>query len=169
MSTELSTFKVTRSSGKSDSEILVNLIRDSEPNTVFPYSLIAEALSSDSNRVYDRRAVQCVVSRSALQLSKECQRALYCVPGVGYRVAAATEHRSIAHSRQRRADRQLAKGLAVLEHVKWDEMTQNERDAHQGQLMILQAVVSQQRSMERRMNRIEKALRQVGSKGSEAG
>lgn len=155
----LQLFATSRTDGRTDSEVLIDLVREAQPETIFTFDELSEALSKGTSKTFDKQAVQSVVSRSVLRLSKETQRALYSIRGVGYRVAAASEHSRLANHRKKRSDRQLTKGLAILQNVHWDEMDPNQRNAHQAQLMILQAVVSNQISLNRRMSRIEEAIK----------
>jgi hypothetical protein len=46
-------------------------------------------------------------------------------------------------------------------------MDENQRQAHQGQLMVLDAIVTQQQSMEQRMRRIEDAIKKGLKKPNE--
>jgi len=162
----LQLFATSRTDGRTDSEVLIDLVREAQPETIFTFDELGEALSKGTSKTFDKQAVQAVVSRSVLRLAKETQRALYNIRGVGYRVAAASEHSRLANHRKRRSDRQLTKGLAILQNVRWDEMDQNQRNAHQAQLMILQAVVTNQISLNRRMSRIEEAIKKgLGNSG----
>lgn len=152
-------FATSRNDGRTDSEVIIDLVKSAHPGTVFTFDEIGKALSEGTGKAFDRQAVQAVASRSVLRLAKETQRALHNIRGVGYRVAAASDHCRLANHRKKRSDRQLTKGLAVLQHVRWEEMDQNQRNAHQAQLMILQSVVTNQRSLDRRMSRIEEAIK----------
>lgn len=153
------TFAISRNDGRADSEVLIDLVKKADPGTVFTFEELAKALSEGTDKPFDKMAVRAVYSRTVLRLAKETQRALHNVRGVGYRVAEASDHCRLANHRKRRSDRQLSKGLAVLQHVRWEEMDENQRNAHQAQLMILQSVVTNQRGLEKRLSRIEEAIK----------
>lgn len=139
--------------------MIVDLVRHAAPGTIFTFDELTQALAQGSERPWDLDGVRGATGRALYRISKETQRALISVRGLGYKVAAASEHTLVAHNRKRRSDSQLAKGLSVLKNVRWDEMDENQRNAHQGQLMVMSAIVAQQRSFERRMSRVEDAIR----------
>lgn len=157
----------SRFDGRSDSDVIIDLVKRSNPCDIFTYDQLAEELEAGTNRTFDRQAIQKIASKSLLRLSKETSRALQAVKNVGYQIAEANQHGRLATERRRKSNRQLTKGLAILKHVRWEEMDENQRQAHQGQLMVLDAIVTQQQSMEQRMRRIEDAIKKGLKKPNE--
>jgi hypothetical protein len=157
----LALFKATRDDGRSDSQVVVDLVRERAPGDLIPFEDIAAALAVGTDRTFDRQAVRSIVARSYVRVLKESSRALHSVRGEGYRIATANDHRPLARARNRRAETQLNRGLATLQNVAWDEMDPQSRQAHEGQLMLTSALVAQQRSFDRRLARVEKQLRAI--------
>lgn len=147
------TFEVTRASGKSNQQVIVELVCNAAPDTLFTYERLAAALADGSDIVYDRHAVQSCVRMANRRLLEEHQRCLEAVRGSGYRIIRAGEHHRIAVWRNRRGCRQYREAMRTLQNVRTDEMTPEERQRHDAQLVInsalAQAVRSQQKQSER--------------------
>ena len=154
----MSGFKIARETGFSDAEVLIDLVRSMNPGEILKYDDIAKALAQDSEREYDKRAVQGVVCRSEHKLAVSLSRALMNVQGEGYRIAPACEHQRIAGRKKERASKMLKRGLVVLKNVRWDEMDENQRQAHEGHLMVAAALSEAMSGIEQRLSRIEKAI-----------
>lgn len=148
-------FKTTRESGRSDSEVVLDLVAANAPGTLITYQAFQDALNAGSNRHFDRNDVCSAVNRSLGVLAKRLKRVVRCVRGLGYRVAEAKEHQVVAQWRKDRADVQMRRGLQALEHVDWSAMDENSRRAHEGTLLLLSAMVNAQRALERRQGSIE--------------
>lgn len=157
-------FVVTRTTGKSNSQVVIDLVKDSEPGSVFTYEQLAAALERDSPRTFAVVDVRNAVISACPRLLKEYQRALHNVRMKGYRLAAANEHSGLAVSRRRRADVQMRRGLHLLRYVRWNEMDNNARQAHQGHLMLTEALASNQMALERRMRAVESAIAGLATK-----
>lgn len=152
-------FSINRQDGRSNAQVLLDLVKDKPAGEVFSYEEIAKALSAGSAREYDEKDVQQLAVKVYPRLLKEQARALHNVRGIGYRLAPAAFHVTLATSRKSKADRQMLRGVQTLQHVRWDEMTPNERSAHEGHLLITSALHQQMMALERRQNIVEKAIR----------
>lgn len=152
-------FRIGRADGRSNAEVLRDHVRDKVPGTVLTFEELIAVLSDGSPRAWDRDAVRGLVSRSMRCLATSLSRVLQSVQRVGYRVAHANDHRSIALMRKRRGDAQIVKGLVTLQHVRWDEMDAESRKAHEGQLMVIEGVVQMQRGFDQRLKQVEDAIR----------
>ncbi len=130
-------FKHKRLDGRSTTDVVLDLIKDANPGDVFEYDTIIHALNAGSSRDYSVVDARNAVIRSKSRLSREHQRAVRNIPNLGYEIAAASEHREIAIKHKTRSDRQLSKGVQLLRGVKWDEVDQQSRMAHEMTLMIL--------------------------------
>lgn len=155
-----SVFETSRRDGRSDAQVILDMVQGEEPERVFTYHEIIEALQQNTNRTFNVETARSAVYRSAHRLLKEQARALQNVHNVGYRLAPACDHQKIALVRKQRADVQLKQGLHMLEHVRWDEMDEGARAAHQGTLMIVAALHSNQKAINDRLARIEKTIRE---------
>lgn len=157
----MSKFKITRADGRSNVEVMLDYVKGKDAGTVFTYEELAGALSADSNHVYKTTDVQSLAVKAYPRLLKEQARALHNVRGVGYRLAPAGFHVALANVRQSKADRQMLRGVQTLQHVRWDEMDENQRAAHEGQLMISSALYNQMKALERRQSLVEEAVKKA--------
>lgn len=152
-------FANTRADGRSNVQVILDLVRDGEPGQVYPYQRFVEALNVGSNRTYAIRDAQRVIMAGHLRLLREQDRALHNLRGVGYRLAQAKEHMGLALTHKHRADNQLNRGLHLLRHVRWDELDENSRKAHQGTLLLTETLWANQQALEKRLRAVEDAIR----------
>lgn len=157
-------FEITRKDGRSDAEVLISTVKDGEPGELYRYEMLISALEADAARRFSRSDVCGLVSRTMPRLLKECRRTLHNVRGVGYRLAPAGDHQMLALNRKRRSDVQLRRGLQTLQHVRWDEMDDNQAAAHRGTLMLVSALYENQKSYESRLSKIEDAIKSINGK-----
>ena len=154
-------FVITRADGRSNTQVILDLVRPVEPGHTFTFDALSDALSEGTNRRYERDDVRKIVGTAFNKLSSELRRALHPIRNVGYRVSPADGHRELALIRKDRADLQMKRGLMTLRNVRWEEMGAEERKAHEGTLMLVGALYEQQRAMERRQSNIEDAIRNM--------
>jgi hypothetical protein len=152
-------FTIARADGRSNAQVIIDLVKDDEPGAIYRYDRLIEVLSSGMKRVYDLRSVQGIVRNSRPRLLRELQRALRNLPGTGYRLVHANEQRSVAMIHTRKSDVQQKTAVQLLQNVRWDEMDANNRQAHQGVLMIVSAIYSQQKGFEKRLRAIEDVIK----------
>ena len=151
-------FLPTRVNGKSDARVVIETVAEGDPGTVFDHDVLIAALQKNTARAISRSTVCAAVQAANRRLLKEYQRTLHSIRGVGYRLAAASDHTRLAQGRRRRADRQLAVGLATLQHVRWDEMDENARKAHEGQLMVMASLHQMVTAVQGRQDRLEELV-----------
>ena len=156
-----SKFKITREDGRSNAQVLIDMVKDKPAGEVFTYRQIQDALAEGCNHDYDIRDIQGLAVKVYPRLLKEQARALHNIRNVGYRIAPAAYHVTLASDRASKADKQLLRGVQTLQNVRWDEMDQNQRMAHEGQLLIAGALYSQMKALERRQNAVEVAIKTV--------
>lgn len=157
-------FAVRRSDGRSNTQVVIDLVKDSPPGSLFDYDTLSEALTKDTDTIYDRAAVQGIVLRAVRTLQRLYQRTLKNERHLGYRLAHAHEHMELASWRNIKAERQMKMGLHLLTEVRRDEMSENQLKVHDGLLMIQSAMYHQMVAMERRLARNEKAIRDLQCK-----
>jgi Arc/MetJ family transcription regulator len=137
---------------------VIDLVKDHEPGRVFTYEEFGDALSAGADKTFTVPRVRAAVVSATPRLLREQQRALHNVRLVGYRLAFAKEHSGLALMRRRRADIQTKRALHLLRHVRWEEMDENTRNAHQGHLMVTEALMANQVAQERRISAIENVI-----------
>lgn len=164
-----SKFRVTRKDGRSNAQVILDYVKGRDAGTVFTYEELAAELSRGADKEYAEKDVQSLASRLYPRLLKEQARALHNVPNVGYRLAPASFHVALANHRQSKADKQMLRGVQTLRHVKWEEMTENERLAHEGQLLIQGALYQQMRALEMRQDKVEQAIKRARLGATEPG
>lgn len=151
-------FEIGRLNGKSDAEILLEVVNSASPGEVLTYGRLAEALGQDSPRQYAIRDVQGSVNRAERKLAVHASRALVNVRRVGYKLALAEEHQKIAGRKRERSTKLLKRGLTVLQNVRWEEMDANQRQAHEGALMVVSALHQAVQGIESRLAAVESAI-----------
>ncbi len=130
-------FVSSRNNSKSNSDVVIEVVCNATPDTMFSYQQLAEALNEGSNHKFDRKMVQQVVNLANHRLLKEHKRCLRVVRGVGYRLVPATEHMDVAHHRTRKASKQAKWAWNTMVNVRLDEMTSQQRDTHVAQTILI--------------------------------
>ena len=143
-----------RPDGRTRAQVVLDLVGDAPPDTVFVYERIAESLSDGSDTAFDRQSVQQVIRDANKQLLETRQRVLRNVKNVGYRVAQAREHSELATQRVSRSRKQMRWAVRTLQHARTDEMTEQERQLHNAQLIINTELFEQQERMRRDQKRL---------------
>lgn len=154
----VASFAIARKDGRSNSDVVVELVKGAQPGHLFEYEDLCKALNEGTDRTYKRKEIQGAVHSAANRLLQEQKRVLECVKTVGYKVALASDHNRLATGRARKADVQMKLGLKTIQNVRWDEMTENERKLAEGTLLVFGAIYQQQQSMEKRISAVEKAI-----------
>jgi hypothetical protein len=154
-------FKIRREDGRSDAEIVTDLVSRASSGDILSFDDIVCALQSGCDREFTISDARAAVYKAERRLLSEQSRALLNVRGYGYKVAYASEHNLIARNRKARSDVMLKKGLDVLRHVRWDDMDDNQRAAHEGTLMVLSGIVAAQDAIAERQSLIEKRIRET--------
>jgi DNA-binding winged helix-turn-helix (wHTH) protein len=158
-------FSVKRDDGRTNIEVVIAIFEEREPGEIITYDELIAALSEGVETVYNRQAVQSIVTKNYTRILASTERAITNVPNVGYRVVPASSHITIAGDRKERADRQIAHGFETLRHVRWNEMDENQRRAHEGQLMIMSGLHAQMQAIDARQRRLEDLLRGFSAPG----
>ena len=151
-------FICPRPDGRSNAQVISDFVKDDEPGTLYSFSELAGILGEGTERSYGQADVRQIVPKACSRLLADHQRTLHSVRGRGYRLAPASSHNGLALDRKQRADKQLRRGLHILNNVRWDEMDANQRAAHEGTLLIMSAIHANQASLNRRMSKIEKII-----------
>ena len=150
--------KITRTNGKSNGEVIVEFVHSATPETTFSYDELRAELQKDTRQKYDNSAVCAVVRQANLTLLRDHQRELRNVRNVGFRLVPAKEHMDLAKIRNGKADRQIRRALDSLQHVRWDEMDENSRRAHEGQLLLTAAIYAHTAALRKRQSEHERLV-----------
>lgn len=136
-------FQITRADGRSNARVVIDLVKDAGPGTIFSYDQIAKSLSIGAVRKYTSADVCQIVRVANVRLLKEYRRELYCLRGQGFKVAHASQHTQLALVRRSKADRQIERGLLTIKQVRLEEMDENSRRIAEGTLLIMAGIHQQ--------------------------
>jgi len=143
----VATFTITRPNGRSNQEVVLQLVAGGKPGDVYSYEQLTAALEADTETQYPRQAVAACVRSANWRLLREHKRVLRVVRNVGYRLAAAGEHTELSSARHRRADRQMRWALATLRGARLEEMDATQRAQHTAMTVIAAQVAEHTRTL----------------------
>ncbi len=146
----MKTIKITRSTGQSNAEVIVQYVCGVQPDTTFSYDDLRAVLEKHTTQKYANPMICSVIRQANPKLLRLHQRELRNVRNVGFRLIPAKEHSALATIRHGKADKQIRRALLTLKHVRWNEMDANTRRAHEGQLLLTSAIFSQTQAMRQR-------------------
>jgi hypothetical protein len=160
-------FRVTRIDGRSNTDVIVDYIKNGEPGRIYGYDELIGALNVGATHSYTLRHLQQIVASGYDRIVKRTERVLQAIPTIGYRLAHANEHGRLAVRRTQKADVQMRHAVLTLENVRWSEMEEQTRKAHEATLMILSGVYQQQKAMDKRLRAVEQSIQEI--RASKAG
>jgi uncharacterized Ntn-hydrolase superfamily protein len=153
-----SPFAPSRADGRSDRQVIFDVVAEAEPETVFTYEALIEALSAGLDETVDRRRVYRAITNANKTLLHERSRYLSVVKNTGYRVLRADEHLPAAIDRKQSAVSKLKQGMELLRNAKIEELDEAQRVLHQGQLMIMSGLYDAVRESHRRHDKQERVI-----------
>lgn len=154
-------FLIHRPGGISNAQVIINYVAVGQPEQVYSYEELAAELSKDADREYTQKDVCQIVRKANKRLLRAHQRELYNVPNLGFRLAKASEHQHLAEIRRSKADRQIERGLLTLKNVRWEEMDENTRAAHEGTLLIMGGLNQAMQTIRKTTERHEKLIQSL--------
>ena len=157
----MSAFLPTRDNGRSDREVVYELIQEAAPETTYTYDELASVLQDGVDEPITRRRAYRAAQSANRMLLRENRRALRTIPGVGVRVMRADEHLPVAIERKERAEHQYKRGLELLRNTRMDELDPTQRKLHEGQLLILSGIYQVVRETSRRVARQDDAIKDI--------
>lgn len=157
-------FTASRPDGRSDRQVIYDLASNADPETVFKYVALEDALNEGLDTKVQRERVYRAVGAANKTLLREERRYLQVVKDVGYKVLRSDEHLPIALTKKDMAQTYLRKGIELLRHARLDELTEVQRTLHEGQLMVLGGVYQAVRASERRHDRQEQVIDELRSR-----
>jgi len=163
-------FAITRADGRSNTQVICDLVGECQPGRIFSYEELGKFLSAGTRRNYEIEDVQGAVRLAGPKLGRIHKRALVNVKLTGYRLVPAEEHRVLAVDRQNKASRQLKRGFEILRDVRLEEIKDLQvRSAIQGQLMIVSGLFYAVAAHERRIDRVEQLIDDMLHEGKDGG
>lgn len=154
-------FRTLRDDGRSDRQVIYDLVKDAAPGTIFPFSALADALQVGLPETVTRARIGGAARAASDRLLTDDQRALESVPRTGYRVARADDHALMAQRHHRRARRESSKSLALITNVHEDELSPEMRGLVRDLRVAFGAVAQMIHAAERRTRRVESVLDEV--------
>ena len=124
---------------------------------VLTYTELAEAIGVRDDE-QGHAQVRQTVSAARPLLLKDSGRALVAVRNKGYRVALPGEFAGIAQDHRRRADRQVGKALAIINHADMSDATDEERERFQAVGIVIRNLHGRMTSAEQRLADLEDAV-----------
>lgn len=134
--------------------IVTEMAAAADYGDILTFADLAEALGLDDDEA-GRAQVRQAVSAARPLVLQDHGRALVAVRGTGYRVALPGELAGIAQDHRRRADRQIGKALAVVEHADMTAATEEERRRFQAVGLVIRNLHSRMTSAEQRLADLE--------------
>lgn len=152
-------FQPSRDDGRSDRQVIYDLVGDNPPETVFQYDALIDALAKGLDGVdIERRRVYRAVANANRTLLREKRLYLSVVANVGYRIIRADEHLPVAINRKQGAIVKLRQGMALLRHARVEELPEAQRVLHEGQLLIMSGLYDAIRESGRRHDKQEQVI-----------
>lgn len=158
MEEQESPFRASREDGRSDRRVIYDLAENADPDTVFTYAELIEALSDGTDREITRAHVYGAVSAANRGLLTDRKRYLAVVADQGYRVIRADEQLSAALVKKDRANGYLKRGIDLLRNARLDELDAAQRTLHEGQLMIMAGLHQAIQESDRRHKRADELI-----------
>lgn len=137
--------------------IVAELAASVEPGELLPFKMLAEAIGVEDDEA-GRAQVRQVVSAARPVLLQDHKRALVAERGRGYRVALPGEFAGIAEDHRGKANRQMGKALAVIEHADESAMTPDELRRHRAVGVVIRNLHGRLTSAEQRLADLEAAV-----------
>lgn len=143
---------------------LVPLFVETPRGSTVTHEELAKALDLDPESETDRKAIRAAVRQAAIHLSREHDRSLSAVRGVGYRVARADEHVELASGQQRRSRRALSRAKQHVDHVDLSELSEEGRRIVHAAASALAWQQQQIRKLDLRQAGLERVVESIANK-----
>lgn len=160
-------FVTARADGRADWKVVFDFVADARPDTVFAYADLERELRAGIDGAVSRERIGRACRAATEHLLLERERALQCLPGLGYRMAHARDHIGLANDHRHRGHRQMEKALAKTANVRLDELTPVERNLIDGMRIVFGSFAQMLAASERRQERFERVLDEVRKQQTE--
>jgi hypothetical protein len=151
-------FTASRADGRSNTDVLIALVRDADPGHTYTYAELTAALAAGTDREWTMQQIQAAVRQSRRRTLKEVQRRLDPVIGIGYRLSHAADHSRLALVHERKSQRQLQAAIATLRETRMDELTAPQRSLHEAHLTVTVAIGRQVQYLSRKSHAQDAAI-----------
>lgn len=154
-------FRPSRLDGRSDRQVVFDLIKQAAPDDLFTFDTLAEALADGIDGPITRSRIYQAVNAANATLLKEERRYLRVARGRGYRVIQTSEAVALANMRKDRAQQNLKRGVELLRNARLDELSPAQRVLHEGQLLILSGLYEATARSEQRHRKSEQEIQNL--------
>jgi hypothetical protein len=137
--------------------IVADLAASAQPGDLLPFKILAEAIGVEDDPP-GRSQVRQAVSAARPILLQDHKRALVADRGRGYRVALPGEFAGIAEDHRGKANRQMSKALAVIQHADEAAMSPDELRRHRAVGTVIRNLHGRLTSAEQRLADLEAAV-----------
>lgn len=144
--------------------VLVDEFANVDRGTVITYEELGKVLGLDPANEADKRAIRSAVYHATRALSKDHDRSLVAVRGVGYRVVLPGEHVELAGRQQRKSTRALVRAKTHVDHVDLSELSDEGKRIVHATASALAWQQGQMRRMDIRQRDLEKVVASVVTK-----
>ena len=143
--------------------IVAELAATAQFGDVLTYARLAEAISVTDDTAGRGQIRQAVAAARPLLLTDH-GRALVAVRGKGYRVALPGEFAGIAQDHRRRADTQITRALAIINHADMSGASEDERRRFDAVGVVIRNLHGRMSAAEQRLADLEEAVFGAGPK-----
>lgn len=123
------TFRTGRPDGRSNAQVVADLVAERQQGDPLTYETLAEALAYE-DWVPSREAIQHAKKEADEKLLPAMGRKLEAVRNVGYTILFAGQHVRSARAQERKARNALRRGRSTLERTNLAELTDAQRETH---------------------------------------
>lgn len=159
-----SLFQPSREDGRSDRQIVIDLVETAQSGDLLTHEEILSALQEESDREFDRSHVYRAAGAASRWLIKNSKKALVPVRGKGYRVSFPDDFHSLTLVRRDRASTQLNRGVEVLEGAPYEEMSETVREAIAPLQVLMIGAYAQLHAHHRRLRRHDAAIEDLSKR-----
>ena len=152
-------FKPSRDDGRSDKQVVLDLVRTKKRGDFIPYEEFVDALAEGTDRDIERHHAQVAVRSAERTLLEDHQMVLKNVRGQGYLVAQPNGFRDFVVDKRDRTKKLMVRGQRAIEYAPYGDMapaTRRDMDELQAQVTIAFAGLEH---VEGRQKRQEEAIR----------
>lgn len=151
-------FEPSREDGRSDRQVVVDLVEEHQPDDVLSHAEILAALREGTDREIGPEHVYRAAGAASRWLIKNEKKALVTMRGQGYRISVPDDFHSLTLVRRDRASTQLNRGREVLENAPLDGMTEAVREAMVPLTILIGGAYAQLHAHQQRLKRHEGAI-----------
>lgn len=151
--------KTSRKDGRSDGQVVFDLVLNMKPNDILTYETLLEELQKDIDTVeFDRNRVYGAVKSANKKLLKKQSRYLAVIRGQGYKLITADEHLGVALNKKQTAQKYMKTGVEILEYTQFEELSPSHRIVHEQQMILMKGLYHKIKHHDQRIGETENLL-----------